>query len=182
LIIRFKELSSTNDYALANLEQLAHQDVVVADIQTKGRGQFERSWCSDNPGNLYMSLVLKEYLTAPFMPQVTLKMSGVVVAVLRGYLEGRDARYCVSTRAPNDVLVDGKKIAGVLAEAKTQGEKVKGCVVGIGVNLNMSKEELAKIDQPATSLNLFLGKSVDKEDFLRRMLVEMQNLASVQRG
>lgn len=76
----------------------------------------------------------------------------------------------VSIKLPNDVLINGKKVAGILAETVTRGNKSKGIVLGIGVNLNTSIENLSKIDSPATSLNLELGKKVNKQEFMQQLI------------
>ena len=71
---------------------------------------------------------------------------------------------------PNDIQINGKKISGILAEGVNEGEKLNGLVLGFGVNLNTSREILEQINQPATSLNIEIGKIIDKEYFLQKVL------------
>jgi BirA family biotin operon repressor/biotin-[acetyl-CoA-carboxylase] ligase len=79
---------------------------------------------------------------------------------------------------PNDVMVDGKKIAGILSEAITQGLQVKGVVLGFGINLAMSQEILDRIDQPATSLNLLIDRLVDRDEFLEKVVAQFFRLSN----
>jgi BirA family biotin operon repressor/biotin-[acetyl-CoA-carboxylase] ligase len=93
---------------------------------------------------------------------------------LRGVNEVSDAaiqkEICVSIKAPNDVLVNGKKVAGILAESITKGNKLKGIVLGIGINLNSAAENLQTIDQPATSVSLELGQKINKQEFMQKLI------------
>ncbi len=159
-ILHFPQIPSTNTYAMENLVSLPDRQVIIADKQTDGRGRFERKWVSDIIGNVYMSIVLKnislENLT-PYMAQV-----------ICGVLESYGVNPVI--KKPNDVMVDGKKIAGVLSQSSTRGDKPNGIVIGIGVNLNLTGSDLEKIDQPATSLNLLVGGPVNRDCFIEKLL------------
>ena len=74
------------------------------------------------------------------------------------------------TKWPNDVLLNNKKMCGILAEAVFRGGSFKGLVLGIGVNLNANAEQVNKIDRPATAINIERGKSVDKTDFMEKLI------------
>ena len=71
---------------------------------------------------------------------------------------------------PNDILIEGKKIAGFLCESEFLGENLKGVIVGCGINLNLDEDEIKNIDIPATSIFLEIGKNVDKQEFLDKFL------------
>lgn len=73
---------------------------------------------------------------------------------------------------PNDVLIDGKKIAGILSEASVRGTTFKGLVLGIGVNLNAKEEDFAQIDKKVTALNLELGRKIDLKEFKTALVEE----------
>jgi BirA family biotin operon repressor/biotin-[acetyl-CoA-carboxylase] ligase len=167
-ILRFEELDSTNLYALRNLERLDDKQVVVAEVQTVGRGRFQRKWVSHIPDNLYMSLVLKPGLekTGPRtpLPSLTQYMAVVISDVLDLY------GAVTALKWPNDVMVKNSKIAGLLGECGFEGSRVKGYVIGAGVNLNMTRHELESIDKPALSLNQVTGVEVDRDEFLRLLL------------
>lgn len=170
-IIKFDSINSTSVWARKNLSSLNDFDVISADIQTNGHGQFERKWLSssENGGNLYISIVLKpENLT--HLNELTRFVSIVVSDVLIEYGLKPDFKF------PNDILISGKKICGILAESAFLGTEFKGVVTGIGVNLNLTKKELDTIDIPATSIFNETGKNVDKESFLKQLMSRFEEL------
>jgi len=156
-MILLEEIDSTNLYAKRNIEDLAHGSVIRAKRQTGGRGQFERKWVDLGEGNLFATIVLKNGQ----FPD-TLTVAQAVCSVLEEY------RLEPEIKLPNDVLINGKKIAGILCESATQGQKIKWMIIGIGVNLHACQEDLAQIDQPATALNLE-GVNIDCETFLDKL-------------
>ncbi|HLP76491.1 MAG TPA: biotin--[acetyl-CoA-carboxylase] ligase [Candidatus Paceibacterota bacterium] len=160
-LIEFAELDSTNRYACANLRQLADGDVIQAQVQTAGRGRWQRSWVSHVPGNLCLSFVLKPAGVPSELPLASLSqlLAVCVVRVL-------DRHSVLATlKWPNDIQVDRRKIAGILAESVVEGSEFLGLVLGIGANLNLDAATLATINQPATSLNIALGRTVDVGKF-----------------
>lgn len=154
-------MESTNAYALTHLRELSDRDVVEAGIQTAGRGRLNRSWISHVPGNLAISLVLKPAGPAASLPLANL--SQLLAVCLCDQLEGPDVQPTI--KWPNDVQVQGRKVAGLLAQAVTSGEHFLGLVLGLGVNLNLDPAILAVIDQPATALNLIRGCPIDRDAF-----------------
>lgn len=164
--IRFQQINSTNTYALENIDSLDDKTVVQADSQTQGRGRFDRVWQSANMLNLYFSVVLKptESLSSGLpLSNLTQYMSVVLAEVLDSYGVESQIKW------PNDVLLEGKKIAGLLVQTSVHSNKLKGVVLGVGVNLNSSQSEIDQIDQKATSLNLETGKNIDKDAFLQQI-------------
>jgi len=167
-ILRFTEIRSTNDYALKHLDSLDDRQIIVAERQTRGYGRLGRSWVSENPDNIYVSIVLKPNAASGIptaMTGVTQFMSVKLCDLLHEY------GVAASIKWPNDVRVERAKIAGLLGETRFQGERFLGYVLGCGVNLNMTQEELASVDQKATSLNLLVNRVVDREDFLNALLL-----------
>lgn len=163
-IKHFKEIDSTNAYALENLDGLQHGDVIQADIQHQGYGRFKRHWVSASGSNLYISIVLKPATAYESLANITQYMSLVICRLLEKYTIRSVLKW------PNDVLVNGAKIAGLLGETSFQGSQLRGYVLGIGINLNMSNEVLNAIDQKATSLNLLINQSVPHDSFLNQLL------------
>ena len=166
-IVNLVEVDSTNSYVLRKLDTLRDRSVILAERQTAGHGRLSRKWVSDVPRNIYMSLVLKPQKRArdySHLKNLTQYMSIVLCEVLKNYNVEADLKW------PNDVLVKGKKIAGLLGEAKFRNERFIGYVLGIGENLNMDPQDLEDIDQPATSLNLLTGKNVDRDNFVSQLL------------
>lgn len=164
-ILKLDSIESTSVWARKNLNKLNDFDVVSADMQAAGHGQFERKWFSTSKdgGNAYISIVLKPS-NIEHLNELTRFSSMMVSDVLVEY--GLKPNF----KFPNDVLIDGKKISGILAESVFVGSELKGVVVGIGINLNLSKEDAEKIDIPATSIFIETSKHVDKEEFLNRFM------------
>lgn len=156
----FKSLPSTNDKAM----ELAHQlttpefSYVVAEEQTNGRGRNGNSWCSSAGGGLYMSMLLRPQLPAELLPQLTLVAGVAVCDVLKSFFHSENTAE-VGIKWPNDILVNGRKVAGILCEAELSGEHA-AIVVGIGINISFTQEQLpVRVLYPATSLLLELGDS-----------------------
>lgn len=151
--------TSTSDVARSLAERDAPAGtVVVADTQRTGRGRRGRIWHSPR-GGLWMSVVLR-----PRAPAATLGPLGLAVAVaVAEAVEALGVRP-VELKWPNDVLVGGRKVAGILTEAAAEGVRVRHVVVGIGVNLNVKRFPTALRDR-ATSIHRLLGAGVDRAAF-----------------
>jgi BirA family biotin operon repressor/biotin-[acetyl-CoA-carboxylase] ligase len=139
--------------------------VVATDHQTAGRGRLGRVW-EDAPGRaLLLSVLLRPPAPMPLWPELSL-VAGEAVARALHAETGIDA----SLRHPNDVVVAGRKLVGVLAEA-SRGR----VVLGIGVNVNQDADELpADTAKPPTSLRLELGRSVERASLLAAVLHELE--------
>ncbi len=162
MIMKFEELDSTNRYASANLRELGDGDVIQAEIQTAGHGRLRRPWLSHLPGNLCMTLVLKPRQAPP----AELPLANLSQLLALSVCRALEANHAPATlKWPNDVLVGGRKIAGLLAETIVQGAEFVGMVLGVGVNLNLDAAALATIDQPAASLAEWTGTPVVVDEF-----------------
>lgn len=161
-VIRFATLDSTNRHVCARLAELADGDVIQAEVQTAGHGRMGRKWFSDLPGNLCMTLVLKPATAQPAALPLASLSQLLALSVCRALAAYGAA---ATIKWPNDVLVDGRKIAGLLAETVVTGSRLEGMALGVGVNLNLDAATLAAIDQPATALCLHTGSAVRVEDF-----------------
>ena len=163
-----EELNSTNAYAKEHMSKLDDMTFLYCNRQTGGKGRLNRVWVSDNEQNIYLTIILKP--ESPDYPYINLTQYLCVTAceVLKQY--GVEPRI----KWPNDILINGRKIAGILAQTSTTGQKINGVALGIGINLNSDKKEMEKIDKPATSLNLEIGKSVDRDEFLQKLAQEFE--------
>ena len=166
--IRLEEINSTNDYVKTHIRELEHMTFVYAERQTAGRGRLERKWIDSGEDNLFLTIVIKpskdELETYPLS-----NFTQYLCVVLSMVLE-EEYNLSPQIKWPNDVLIKGKKLAGILAEGTTIGGDFLGLALGIGVNLNTTKEKLDKIDKPATSLFNELGVNINKEIFLKKLL------------
>ncbi len=139
----------------------------MADYQTKGRGQYKRNWESAEGQNLTFTLAFKPSQAERFHI-LTLACARSLVSVIE------DEYNCVaSIKWPNDVLVKGKKVAGLLTEAVFNGSKLDRLLVGIGININ--QEIFAdEIDAKTISLKKVFGKKIDRERFLALFLSRIE--------
>lgn len=163
-ILVFAETGSTNDVA-AGLGRQGHAGgvAVFAERQTAGRGRFGRRWVSAGHEGLWFSLLLRPALPVAAWPRLT-TWAGVAVA----QTVGASAR----VKWPNDVLVAGRKVAGILIESVVDNGGQPFAIVGIGVNANQTEFPPELADR-ASSLRLSLGKRVDRAEFAARLLGQL---------
>ena len=165
----FQNLGSTMDEAdRQGAAGVLDGTVVVAETQQASRGRFGRTWVSQ-PGNLYFSVVF--YPTMQTLPLLS-PLAGV--AVVRAIAKTTGLRPRI--KWPNDVLVGGKKVAGILVESVISGEEVRYAVLGIGVNVALDPDALGELSATATSLNAATGREAVREDLLRSLLQELDGL------
>ena len=145
-LLFFQEVGSTMDEALRRAERGTEEGtVVVAETQTASRGRQGRSWVSRS-GNLYLSIVL--YPSLETLPHLN-SLCGVAVVRAIANISGLKPRI----KWPNDILLDGKKAAGVLVESAIAGEQVHHSIIGIGINVALDADEIDEIAGGAISLN-----------------------------
>ena len=161
------QVGSTNDYALQLASRGApHGTVVVADQQTAGRGRLGRPWVSLPHCGLYVSVLLRDELPSRDAPQATLIAGLTLVEVLHAS-HGVPARI----KWPNDVLVGGRKLAGILTEMQADQDVVRFLVIGIGINVNHRADQLdASFRYPATSIAIERRETIRRSDLLLSFL------------
>ncbi len=168
-------VTSTNTWAKEHAGEFAQDEVtaITADTQTHGRGRYSRVWLSPEGKNLYLSLAffLEDNNIKPFA------LCQLASLTLEEFLQihGISAKI----KWPNDLLVNGKKIVGVLTE-RTEVNGVPFIVLGIGLNVNMNAEEIAQIPQSATSMSLEKNHTFSVEavkEFYVRLFVKRLNEA-----
>ena len=172
-IVYFAETDSTNHRAALLAEAgAADGTVIVAEAQSAGKGRLGRRWTSPAGVNLYLSIILRPAIAPRAAPLLTFLSS---LATARAIELETGLRPTV--KWPNDVLLDGSKVAGLLNEMNAETERVNYVILGIGVNLNMTQEQFpADLRYPATSLALALQRPVDRVRFCRRLLSEIDLL------
>lgn len=172
-ILFSREVDSTNDWA-KELAQYGAQEgtVVIAETQMKGHGRLGREWVSPT-GGLWFSLILRPKLHPSEAVRLTF-MAGLAVAkVLHEVFDLR-----VEAKWPNDLLVKGRKICGILTEMNTTGENVNFVVIGVGVNTNFDVQKALpeNLRGSATSLERELSRKIHSEKILKSLLEEMEKL------
>lgn len=169
----FPVASSTNTTAHELGRQGAPEGtVVLADAQTGGRGQAGKVWISPPERNLYVSLLLR-----PPLPPTQASLISLLAGVALVDTICQEGVQC-GLKWPNDVLIHGRKVAGILAEMESYHNVVQFVVVGIGINVNMTPAELDRdlgpIASTATSLRATLGHEVGREVFLASLLESLE--------
>ena len=167
----FPTIDSTNVYAARLARDGAPAGtIVIADEQTGGKGRLGRSWISPPGVNLYLSLILRPSVTTAAAPQLNLLAA---VAVADAIMEV--SNLTPSIKWPNDVLVDGKKVCGILAEMQTEASVLRSVVLGIGVNVNAPLSAFPpELHDKASSLFLTGGRIIDRAVFTAALLTHLE--------
>jgi len=165
-IHHFREISSTMDAARELAKRGAREGtIVIAEAQTRGRGRLSREWLSPE-GGIYFTLILRPRISPAYAPRINL-MAGIAVAVTIKELYGLKAEL----KWPNDVLIEGKKVCGILAEMDAETDVLNFVNVGIGINVNTS---IPRFEKTATSLKDALGREISRKEFLSALVVEIE--------
>ena len=167
----FDTIDSTNTSAarLAR-EEAAEGTVVIADEQTGGKGRLGRNWVSPPGVNLYLSVILRPRKPTSAAPQLSLLAS---VAVAEAIVQ--QTQLSPAIKWPNDVLVAGKKVCGILTEMQANGSRLRSVIVGIGVNINAPSSSFPEeLQDKASSLFLMRGEPVDRVAFTVSLLTHLE--------
>jgi BirA family transcriptional regulator, biotin operon repressor / biotin---[acetyl-CoA-carboxylase] ligase len=170
-IYHFETTASTSDTAKTlGVRGVAEGALVVAETQTAGRGRLGRHWVSPPGTGIYASLLLRPPLPPQELPQITLSTAVAMVRALT-----RAAGVTPGIKWPNDLILKGKKLGGILTEMETESDQIRYLVVGLGLNVNTSDfpPELA---DTATSLLLAEGRPFSRVLLLRAWLEEFEAL------
>jgi BirA family biotin operon repressor/biotin-[acetyl-CoA-carboxylase] ligase len=162
--MHFDRVNSTNDFLKQNKENLDHGTIVFSTVQTKGRGRKGQTWVSEK-GNLYVSFLLSENIAYKDLSRVMFQTSLAIVKVLEQF----DIQALI--KYPNDIIVKGKKIAGILIE--TSGMSTLE-FVSVGVGLNVLQKNIPGLEDKAVSLSEVTTKELDVKDILERF-IDMYN-------
>jgi len=167
----FSEVTSTNDLA-KEMASIGTKEgtVIIAETQTRGKGRLGREWASPK-GGIWLSTILRPKLSAKNVPKLTLMTSLAVAKTISQLLNLK-----TEVKWPNDVLINAKKVCGILTEANTKGDVTNFVVVGIGINANIEPHSLPKeVRENATSLKHELKREINREQFLRVLLEKMEH-------
>lgn len=135
------------------LNQAANGTIVIADEQIDGKGRMGRTWYSGKGKGIWMSMILRPNILPYLAPQLTLLTATVLAEVMDSNLGIRP-----QIKWPNDVLIDGKKVAGILTEMQAEQDQVLYVIIGIGINVNQSTSDLPKdLQERATSFQIESG-------------------------
>ncbi|MBT1073537.1 biotin--[acetyl-CoA-carboxylase] ligase [Pelotalea chapellei] len=172
-LICLAETTSTNSDAFRLAEQGAPEGAVVfADTQSGGKGRMGRRWVSPPGVNLYCSVILRPEIMPYEAPQLTFLSAVAVARAIE-----LTTPIIPEIKWPNDVLVRGRKIAGLLNEMSAETDGTNFVILGMGINLNMAANQFpSDMRYPATSLCLELGRAVERVPFAATLLNELDRL------
>jgi BirA family biotin operon repressor/biotin-[acetyl-CoA-carboxylase] ligase len=160
-VLYFPQIDSTNNHAKKiAMEGCPEGTVVVADCQTNGRGRLGRDWSSLDKKGIWMSVVLRPVINFEEVQAITLAASVAVVNSIRDTL-GIET----GIKWPNDIILDGKKVCGILTEMSLEMERVNFLVIGIGINVNQETEDFPEeIRHKAVALKNFATNGIDSSN------------------
>jgi BirA family transcriptional regulator, biotin operon repressor / biotin---[acetyl-CoA-carboxylase] ligase len=166
----FKETESTNTIAREIAGSVEEGTVVIAESQTGGRGRMGRKWISPE-GGIWLSIIIKPKIQPLYASRITL-LAGVSVAkTIRSY------GLLAKIKWPNDVLINGKKVCGILTEIEAEIDLIDYCVVGIGIDANVDTESFPEeARETSTSLKKELGSGINRVEFVQKLLEEFESL------
>ncbi|WP_028561256.1 biotin--[acetyl-CoA-carboxylase] ligase [Paenibacillus pinihumi] len=146
--------------------------LVIAEQQLQGRGRMGRSWESPKGKGIWMSLLLRPNLAIHFSPQLTLLIAVALCRSLR-----KSTGLPIGIKWPNDLLVDGRKISGILLESTAEEERLNYILAGIGISVNLEEQDYpAELMDKAVSLRMLVGRKLDRTDIIVQFMKELEEL------
>lgn len=172
----FDELPSTNqtahELAMAGAPE---GTVVIAESQTSGKGRRGRAWFSPAGRNIYTSIILRPAISPEDAPKLTLVAAVALAEAISDSLKVF-GDHLLGIKWPNDILIDGKKCAGILTEMKINSEGVNFVVIGIGINVNMDLCDIPpELKNIATSLSIEASDTLSREGILQSLYSKIEN-------
>lgn len=158
--IYYKEIDSTQNQIWENINKIPNGTLIIADIQTSGKGTHGRIWHTDETNNIAFSFLIKLSCSLKDLDGITKEIAETIVDILN-----KKYKITLQIKEPNDIVIGNKKVGGILTETKVMLEEVKFLVIGIG--LNTSKENFTDdIKNIATSIKKEFGVDVDRLEFI----------------
>ena len=169
-IEKFKQITSTHTYLKENNSQYTENTVILAEEQTGGIGTKGRNWHTGSNKNIAMSML--------FRPQKNVKnLEGLTIEIAKRIQKIMEQKYNIklTIKEPNDLMLNGKKICGILTESNTIGNKINYVIISIGFNVN-ENEFPKELENIATSLYKETGKEFDKEKIIKIFIKSLENI------
>jgi BirA family transcriptional regulator, biotin operon repressor / biotin---[acetyl-CoA-carboxylase] ligase len=157
--------------------RLAHEDapegtVIIAEEQLSGRGRMDRKWHSPKYTGIWMSIILRPNIPLPKAPQLTLLTAAAIVQGIEDITGVQP-----EIKWPNDILINGKKVTGILTELVAEADRINAVIIGIGMNVNQTKEDFpVELQEIATSLLLEKGGKVSRADLIKSIFMNLEKL------
>lgn len=169
----FDSVESTQNIARAAAEGgAAEGTLVIAEQQLNGRGRMGRGWVSPRGKGVWMSMVLRPSLPIHFAPQLTLLTAVALCRSLK-----RITALPIGIKWPNDLLIEGKKISGILLESAAEDERLTFVIAGVGISVNLEEDDYpVELLEKATSLRIAGGQKLERIDVITDFLQEWEQL------
>jgi BirA family transcriptional regulator, biotin operon repressor / biotin---[acetyl-CoA-carboxylase] ligase len=157
--------------------RLAHEDapegtVIIAEEQLSGRGRMDRKWHSPKYTGIWMSIILRPNIPLPKAPQLTLLTAAAIVQGIEDITGVQP-----EIKWPNDILINGKKVTGILTELVAEADRINAVIIGIGMNVNQTKEDFpVELQEIATSLLIEKGGKVSRADLIKSIFMNLEKL------
>lgn len=133
-----ESMDSTNNFAMRLAKEGAPEGTIVfTDYQTSGKGRLNHKWHSSANQNLLMSILLRPELEVEMVQKIALATATILIDAIKDFFKNRKIKISnLKVKWPNDVLLDGKKLGGILAESKLKNKTVEALIIGVGLNVN----------------------------------------------
>ncbi|MEH7331356.1 biotin--[acetyl-CoA-carboxylase] ligase [Neobacillus drentensis] len=153
-------------------EEVPEGTVIIAEEQRSGKGRMNRKWYSPKYTGIWMSLILRPNIPLTKAPQLTLLTAVAVVQAIEEF-----TGLTPEIKWPNDILIKGKKVTGILTELQAEADRVHSIIVGIGINVNQKKEDFpAELLEIASSLYIEKGEPISRAGLIRSIFKQFETL------
>jgi BirA family biotin operon repressor/biotin-[acetyl-CoA-carboxylase] ligase len=170
-IIHFESINSTNNYAKDIAMDKAEGTVVTAEQQISGKGRLGRNWTSPSRKGIYFSIILKPNLEPNKVAKLT------IIGAAAVHLALMEMNVDSKIKWPNDIVIDGKKVCGILTEMSCELNKINYIVIGIGINANLDEDDFTDdLKDKATSLKMIIGENIERKKLLALVLNHFEKL------
>lgn len=167
-VVYLDQAGSTNEVAKGLARRRASEGtIILAEDQRFGKGRLGRTWSSPPGSSILLSVILRPSVSV--LPKLTMLASLAVARAVE-----KSTGLAALIKWPNDILIGGKKAAGILIEAELEGARPRFAVVGIGLNVNFEVRTVPEIPETATSVSLELGREFSRQDLLLTLLEELE--------
>lgn len=170
-IYYFDSLASTNIKAKEIAMEAKEGTVIIAEEQTSGRGRLGRSWISPKGKGIWMSIILKPEVQPAKVAKITLIGAAAVNQGLK------DIKIKSSIKWPNDIIIEDKKVSGILTEMSCETNRINYVIMGIGINVNLSEKDLnVELKDKVISLKQVIGQDIDRNKLFASVLNHFEEL------
>ena len=170
IIKRYKEIESTHKYIKQNYKNYAEKIVVIAEKQKNAIGTKGRTWFTGNENNIAMSILYKPNCKPNELDGLTIKIAQIIQKEIKQLYNIE-----LKIKEPNDLMLNNKKISGILTETSTIGDRINYLKISIGFNVNEINFP-TELENIATSLKKEIRRDFDKEELIEKFIISLENI------